>query len=51
MPGSPLAPERRSPQSAVRELKRDSACVEATVAFVLVLSIMTLIYVLSLDVT
>jgi hypothetical protein len=51
MPGSPLAPERRSPQSAVRELKRDAVCVEATVAFVLVLSIVTLVYMLGLDVT
>ena len=51
MPGSPLAPERRSPQSAVRELKRDAAYVEAVVALVLVVSIVTLVYVLSLDVT
>jgi hypothetical protein len=50
MPGSPLAPEQRSPQSAVRELKRDAAYVEATVAFVLLLSLVALVYVLSLDV-
>ncbi|MEX0590022.1 MAG: hypothetical protein WD207_02940, partial [Xanthobacteraceae bacterium] len=51
MLGSPLAPERRAPQSAVRELKRDAAYVEAVVALVLVLSIVTLVYLLSLDVT
>ena len=46
---SPAAPELRSPQSMARELRRHTAYVEATLAVVLVISIITLVYVLTRD--
>lgn len=49
MRGSPIAPERRLSQSAAREVKRDAVLIEATVAFVLVLSLVVLIYIVSRD--
>jgi hypothetical protein len=48
---SPAALELRSPQSKARELRRDTAYVEAAVAVVLVISIITLVYVLTRDVS
>ncbi|HEY7457996.1 MAG TPA: hypothetical protein VH765_04510 [Xanthobacteraceae bacterium] len=46
---TPPAPERRSPQSIAREIRRETACVEVAVALALVLSIATVAYVLTLD--
>ena len=48
---SPAALELRSPRSKARELRRDTAYVEAAVAVVLVISIITLVYVLTRDVS
>jgi hypothetical protein len=49
MPDFPLPPAARSPQSIVRAMKREAVCVEAVVAFALVLSICALLYVFGLD--
>jgi hypothetical protein len=48
METSPRAPERRLP-AAVLELQRESAFVQIIVAAVLVLSIMALVYAMSVD--
>ena len=43
-------PELRSPQSLLRELRRTAACIEATVALVLVFSICTMLYAITQEV-
>jgi hypothetical protein len=46
---SPSAPEGRSPQGIVRELRHKAVFVEAAVAVTLLLSTILLIYIASLD--
>jgi hypothetical protein len=45
------APDRRSPKSVSRALRRDAAFARIVVAFALVLSIVTLVYLLNLDIS
>jgi hypothetical protein len=49
MPDSHFSSAARSPQSAVRAMKRNAVCMEAFVAVALVVSICALLYVFGLD--
>jgi len=51
MQNLPAAPVLRSPQSLLRELRRTAACIEVTVALVVVFSICALLYAITQEVT